>query len=43
MVLEKHFCQQLAKMEKLGPLIYIMSTTGQRLYQRMSSVPLAYV
>jgi len=39
MLLEKSFCLQLRK----GPLIYIWSSTGHHLYQRMSNVPLAYV
>jgi len=41
MVLEKNLCLQLTKMEKKDPL-YILSSTGHCLYQRMSNVPLAY-
>jgi len=39
MVLEKTFCLQLTKMDPL----YIVISTGNRFYRRMSNVPLAYV
>jgi len=42
MVLEKNFCLKLTKTEKKAPL-YILSSTGHCLHQRMSNVPLAYV
>jgi len=42
-VLEKSFCLQLTKMEKRNDPLYILSSTGHRLYQRMSNVPLAHV
>ena len=41
-ILKKNFCLQLKKMEKKDTL-YILNSTGHRLYQRMSNVPLAYV
>jgi len=43
MVLEKNLCLQLTKMETKNDPLYILSSTGHCLYQRMSNVPLAYV